>query len=64
MSVAAPVARFFWPLERKLPLLIAALLCAVVGAFGWLAHGELEHAFEAAAADRLVAAAYKKTCGG
>ena len=59
MSVAAPVARFFWPLERKLPLLIAALLCAVGGAFGWLAHEELEHAFEAAAADRLVAAAHR-----
>ncbi len=59
MRLAAPIARFFWPLERKLPLLIAALLCAVVGVFGWLAREELEHAFEAAAADRLVAAAHR-----
>ncbi len=59
MRLADPVARFFWPLERKLPLLIAALLCAVVGAFGWRAHEELEQAFKAAAGDRLVAAAQR-----
>jgi len=59
LRIANPVAAFFWPLERKLPLLIAALLCAVVGAFGWLAHEELEHAFEAAATERLVAAAQR-----
>lgn len=59
MPIANSITRFFWPLERKLPLLIAALLCAVVGAFGWLAHEEVEHAFEAAATDRLVAAAHR-----
>ena len=59
MRIANPVAGFFWSLERKLPLLIAALLCAVVGAFGVFAHEELEKAFEAAAAGRLVAAAQR-----
>ncbi|MDQ2665434.1 MAG: PAS domain-containing protein, partial [Gemmatimonadota bacterium] len=59
MRIANRVAAFFWPLERQLPLLIAALLCAVVGAFGWLAHEALERAFEAAAAERLVVAAHR-----
>lgn len=59
MRIANPVAGFFWSLERKLPLLIAALLCAVVGAFGVFAHEELEKAFEAAASARLVAAAHR-----
>ena len=59
MRIANPVAGFLWSLERKLPLLIAALLCAVVGAFGAFAHEELEKAFEAAAAGRLVAAAHR-----
>ena len=59
MRIVNPVAGFFWPLDRKLPLLIAALLCAVVGAFGVLAHKELKEAFEAAASARLVAAAHR-----
>jgi signal transduction histidine kinase/ActR/RegA family two-component response regulator len=42
------------PLRRKLPLLITVLLCAVVGAFGWLAHLELVRVFEAVAQERLV----------
>jgi PAS domain S-box-containing protein len=59
LRIANPLAGFFWSLERKLPLLIATLLCAVVGAFGLFAHKELEKAFEAAAAARLVAAAHR-----
>jgi PAS domain S-box-containing protein len=47
------------PLERKLPLLIAALLCAVVAAFGWLANRELSLALETAAGDRLGIAAQR-----
>jgi signal transduction histidine kinase/CheY-like chemotaxis protein len=42
------------PLRRKLPFLITVLLCAVVGAFGWLAHLELVRVFESVAQERLV----------
>jgi PAS domain S-box-containing protein len=59
LQITNSLARYVWSLERKLPLLIAALLCAVVGAFGVFAHEELEKAFEAAAAARLVAAAQR-----
>jgi PAS domain S-box-containing protein len=59
LRITNPVAGLLWPLERKLPLLIAALLCAIVGAFGYFAHEELESAFETAASARLVAAAHR-----
>ncbi|MFL5606712.1 MAG: ATP-binding protein [Gemmatimonadaceae bacterium] len=49
-SLPAPLQ----PLRRKLPLLITVLLCAVVGAFGWLAHLELVRVFESVAHERLV----------
>ena len=49
----------FQPLHRKLPLLISALLCAVVISFGWLAQRELGRALESAAADRLQGAAQR-----
>ena len=51
------VQEFLQPLERKLPLLIAALLFAVVMTFGWMVNRELHTAFETAAGDRLSAAA-------
>jgi PAS domain S-box-containing protein len=47
------------PLHRKLPLLISALLTAVVVSFGWLAQRELGRALESAAADRLHGAAHR-----
>ena len=61
MRLVKPLAEVFTPLERKLPLLIAGLLCAVVAAFGWMAHEALERSFETAAADRREAA---KSAGG
>ncbi len=53
------VREFLQPLERKLPLLIAALLCAVVAAFGWMVNRELRTAFESAAGDRLAGASQR-----
>ncbi|MEO8619877.1 MAG: ATP-binding protein [bacterium] len=59
MRIARPIVEFFQPLSRKLPLLIAALLCAVVATFGLLAHRELERVIDAAAADRLLVASQR-----
>ncbi|MEO7455594.1 MAG: hypothetical protein ABIY52_04985, partial [Gemmatimonadaceae bacterium] len=59
MRVTRSVADFLQPLERKLPLLIAALLCAVVASFGWMVNRELRTAFESAAGDRLTGAAQR-----
>ena len=57
MLRAPSVIGFLQPLRRKLPLLISALLGAVVVAFGWLAQREVGRALEAAAGDRLHIAA-------
>ncbi|MES2177667.1 MAG: ATP-binding protein [Gemmatimonadota bacterium] len=59
MRIVEPVARVFQPLQRKLPLLIAALLCAVVVGFLWLVNRELKGAFESAASQRLSVAAQR-----
>ena len=59
MRLVKPLVEVFTPLERKLPLLIAGLLCAVVAAFGWMAHEALERSFETAAADRLSVASQR-----
>ena len=53
------IAELLRPLERKLPILIAALLCFVVATFGWLVNRELKSAFETAARERLGVAAQR-----
>jgi PAS domain S-box-containing protein len=55
--VMKSVTAFVQPLQRRLPLLIAALLCTVVATFGWLVKRELSKAFEAAAQQRMSIAA-------
>ncbi len=59
MRIAGRLASVTQPLARKLPLLIAALLFAMVGTFGWLVQRELRAAFESAAGERLSAAAQR-----
>ena len=56
MGIVSRIVGYFHPLQRKLPLLIAALLCAVVGTFGWLVQAELERVVASGAADRLTVA--------
>jgi signal transduction histidine kinase/ActR/RegA family two-component response regulator len=53
MNSSSSLPTSLQPLRRKLPLLITVLLCAVVGAFGWLAHLELVRVFEGVAQERL-----------
>ena len=59
MRIARPLFEFLQPLRRKLPLLIAALLCVVVVTFGWLVKRELSKASETAAGQRLAIAAQR-----
>ena len=51
------ILRWVQPIRRNLPLLMSALLAAVVGTFGWLAYDRVEAAVEQAAGDRLTDAA-------
>ena len=59
MRIARSISELIRPLERKLPLLIAALLCFVVATFGWLVNREMKRAFETAAGERLSVAAQR-----
>ena len=59
MRMLTSVSHALQPLARKLPFLIAALLCVVVGTYGSLVTRELRHASEAAAGQRLEFAAQR-----
>ncbi|MEP6730342.1 MAG: ATP-binding protein [bacterium] len=59
MRVVKSIIRFFRPLQRRLPLMMAGLLCVVVATFGLLVERELKSAFETAATQRLSIAAQR-----